>query len=210
MLIIKNALLDNDLNYPVINKTNNYINYINTKIQEDVICFKEVIKEILIEEKSNIPLNLKSTYKITFNKNNIISIPMEFTQFIEQYNINYINTYNYDFNLEKEIKIKDIFNEILDYKTFLSNLIKIQITLMLEDSSNKQDINEYDLINMIFNLEIYEDQAFYLEDDGLVICISSYEMGSGSNNVLEFKIMYEDAIDYFSEYFLREILLYMN
>lgn len=210
MLIIKNALLDNNLNYPVINKTNNYINYINTKIQEDVICFKEVIKEILIEEKSNIPLNLKSTYKITFNKNNIISIPMEFTQFIEQYNINYINTYNYDFNLEKEIKIKDIFNEILDYKTFLSNLIKIQMTLMLEDSSNKQDINEYDLINMIFNLEIYEDQAFYLEDDGLVICISSYEMGSGSNNVLEFKIMYEDAIDYFSEYFLREILLYMN
>ena len=210
MLIIKNALLDNNLNYPVINKTNNYINYINTKIQEDVICFKEVIKEILIEEKSNIPLNLKSTYKITFNKNNIISIPMEFTQFIEQYNINYINTYNYDFNLEKEIKIKDIFNEILDYKTFLSNLIKIQITLMLEDSSNKQDINEYDLINMIFNLEIYEDQAFYLEDDGLVICLSSYEMGSGSNNVLEFKIMYEDAIDYFSEYFLREILLYMN
>lgn len=210
MLIIKNALLDNDLNYPVINKTNNYINYINTKIQEDVICFKEVIKEILIEEKSNIPLNLKSTYKITFNKNNIISIPMEFTQFIEQYNINYINTYNYDFNLEKEIKIKDIFNEILDYKTFLSNLIKIQMTLMLEDSSNKQDINEYDLINMIFNLEIYEDQAFYLEDDGLVICLSSYEMGSGSNNVLEFKIMYEDAIDYFSEYFLREILLYMN
>lgn len=210
MLTIKNALLDNDLNYPVINKTNNYINYINTKIQEDVICFKEVIKEILIEEKSNIPLNLKSTYKITFNKNNIISIPMEFTQFIEQYNINYINTYNYDFNLEKEIKIKDIFNEILDYKTFLSNLIKIQMTLMLEDSSNKQDINEYDLINMIFNLEIYEDQAFYLEDDGLVICISSYEMGSGSNNVLEFKIMYEDAIDYFSEYFLREILLYMN
>ena len=72
MLIIKNALLDNNLNYPVINKTNNYINYINTKIQEDVICFKEVIKEILIEEKSNIPLNLKSTYKITFNKNNII------------------------------------------------------------------------------------------------------------------------------------------
>lgn len=210
MLIIKNALLDNNLNYPVINKTNNYINYINTKIQEDVICFKEVIKEILIEEKSNIPLNLKSTYKITFNKNNIISIPMEFTQFIEQYNINYINTYNYDFNLEKEIKIKDIFNEILDYKTFLSNLIKIQITLMLEDSSNKQDINEYDLINMIFNLEIYEDQAFYLEDDGLVICLSSYEMGSRSNNVLEFKIMYEDAIDYFSEYFLREILLYMN
>ena len=210
MLTIENALLDNDLNYPVINKTNNYINYINTKIQEDVICFKEVIKEILIEEKSNIPLNLKSTYKITFNKNNIISIPMEFTQFIEQYNINYINTYNYDFNLEKEIKIKDIFNEILDYKTFLSNLIKIQITLMLEDSSNKQDINEYDLINMIFNLEIYEDQAFYLEDDGLVICLSSYEMGSGSNNVLEFKIMYEDAIDYFSEYFLRELLLYMN
>ena len=81
---------------------------------------------------------------------------------------------------------------------------------MLEDSSNKQDINEYDLINMIFNLEIYEDQAFYLEDDGLVICLSSYEMGSRSNNVLEFKIMYEDAIDYFSEYFLREILLYMN
>lgn len=213
MLIIENRLIEKEeksvryiLNYPIIkllNRENNFINFINKKIYEDVLCFKEVVQQILSEDESNILINLLTEYTVTFNENNIISIPIEFNQFIGLYNISYINSYNYDFNLEKEIKLKDIFDKVIDYKKFLTDTIKLQLSRKLECCEKEI---EDELINFIYSIEIYEDQPFYLESDGLVICFSSYEMGNSITNILEFKVMYEDAIDYFSDYFISEVL----
>lgn len=213
MLIIENRLIEKEekgvryiLNYPIIkllNRENNFINFINKKIYEDVLCFKEVVQQILSEDESNILINLLTEYTVTFNENNIISIPIEFNQFIGLYNISYINSYNYDFNLEKEIKLKDIFDDAIDYKKFLTDTIKLQLSRKLECCEKEI---EDELINFIYSIEIYEDQPFYLESDGLVICFSSYEMGNSITNILEFKVMYEDAIDYFSDYFISEVL----
>ncbi|MBC5995871.1 DUF3298 domain-containing protein [Romboutsia hominis] len=213
MLIIENGIIEKEeksvryvLNYPIIkllNKENNFMNFINKRIYEDVLCFKEVVQQILSEDESNILTNLLTEYTVTFNENNIISIPIEFNQFIGLYNISYINSYNYDFNLEKEIKLKDIFDKVIDYKKFLTNTIRLQLSGRLEYCEKEI---EDELINIIHSIEIYEDQPFYLESDGLVICFSSYEMGNSITNILEFKIMYEDAIDYFSEYFISEVL----
>lgn len=213
MLIIENRIIEKEeksvrytLNYPIIkllNRENNFINFINKKIYEDVLCFKEVVQQILSEDESNILINLLTEYTVTFNENNIISIPIEFNQFIGLYNISYINSYNYDFNLEKEIKLKDIFDKVIDYKKFLTDTIKLQLSRKLECCEKEI---EDELINLIYSIEIYEDQPFYLESDGLVICFSSYEMGNSITNILEFKVMYEDAIDYFSDYFISEVL----
>lgn len=213
MLIIENGIIEKEeksvryvLNYPIVkllNKENNFMNFINKRIYEDVLCFKEVVQQILSEDESNILTNLLTEYTVTFNENNIISIPIEFNQFIGLYNISYINSYNYDFNLEKEIKLKDIFDKVIDYKKFLTNTIRLQLSGRLEYCEKEI---EDELINLIHSIEIYEDQPFYLESDGLVICFSSYEMGNSITNILEFKIMYEDAIDYFSEYFISEVL----
>lgn len=213
MLIIENRIIEKEeksvrytLNYPIIkllNRENNFINFINKKIYEDVLCFKEVVQQILSEDESNILINLLTEYTVTFNENNIISIPIEFNQFIGLYNISYINSYNYDFNLEKEIKLKDIFDKGIDYKKFLTDTIKLQLSRKLECCEKEI---EDELINLIYSIKIYEDQPFYLENEGLVICFSSYEMGNSITNILEFKVMYEDAIDYFSEYFISEVL----
>lgn len=213
MLIIENRLIEKEeksvrytLNYPIIkllNRENNFINFINKKIYEDVLCFKEVVQQILSEDESNILINLLTEYTVTFNENNIISIPIEFNQFIGLYNISYINSYNYDFNLEKEIKLKDIFDKGIDYKKFLTDTIKLQLSRKLECCEKEI---EDELINLIYSIKIYEDQPFYLENEGLVICFSSYEMGNSITNILEFKVMYEDAIDYFSDYFISEVL----
>lgn len=216
MLVVEEKLLEIEepnlicsLNYPVIrllNKENNFINYINKKIYEDVLCFKEVVKKILDEESSDIYMNILTEFMITFNKNNIISIPIEFSQFLGINNISYINSYNYDIDLEKEIKLKDIFNSDIDYKSLLKNIVKIQLGTLLEDYDKSSNVDAIDLINMIYSIEIYDDQPFYLEEDGLVFCLSGYEMGSYSSSILEFKIMYEDGVDYFSDYFIREVL----
>ena len=213
MLIIENRIIEREeksvryiLNYPIIkllNKENNFMNFINKRIYEDVLCFKEVVQQILSEDESNILINLLTEYTVTFNENNIISIPIEFNQFIGLYNISYINSYNYDFNLEKEIKLKDIFDKAIDYKKFLTDTIKLQLSRKLECCEKEI---EDELINLIYSIEIYEDQPFYLDSDGLVICFSSYEMGNSITNILEFKVMYEDAIDYFSDYFISEVL----
>ena len=213
MLIIENGIIEKEeksvryvLNYPIIkllNKENNFMNFINKRIYEDVLCFKEVVQQILSEDESNILINLLTEYTVTFNENNIISIPIEFNQFIGLYNISYINSYNYDFNLEKEIKLKDIFDKGIDYKKFLTDTIKLQLSRKLECCEKEI---EDELINLIYSIKIYEDQPFYLESDGLVICFSSYEMGNSITNILEFKVMYEDAIDYFSDYFISEVL----
>lgn len=213
MLIIENRLIEKEeksvryiLNYPIIkllNRENNFINFINKKIYEDVLCFKGVVQQILSEDESNILINLLTEYTVTFNENNIISIPIEFNQFIGLYNISYINSYNYDFNLEKEIKLKDIFDKGIDYKKFLTDTIKLQLSRKLECCEKEI---EDELINLIYSIKIYEDQPFYLENEGLVICFSSYEMGNSITNILEFKVMYEDAIDYFSDYFISEVL----
>ena len=84
MLIIENRIIEKEeksvryiLNYPVIkllNRENNFINFINKKIYEDVLCFKEVVQQILSEDESNILINLLTEYTVTFNENNIISI----------------------------------------------------------------------------------------------------------------------------------------
>lgn len=213
MLIIENRIIEREeksvryiLNYPIIkllNKENNFMNFINKRIYEDVLCFKEVVQQILSEDESNILINLLTEYTVTFNENNIISIPIEFNQFTGLYNISYINSYNYDFNLEKEIKLKDIFDKGIDYKKFLTDTIKLQLSRKLECCEKEI---EDELINLIYSIKIYEDQPFYLESDGLVICFSSYEMGNSITNILEFKVMYEDAIDYFSDYFISEVL----
>lgn len=215
MLKIEAKLLEQEekdiryaLNYPEIklaNKENNFINYINKNIYEDVLSFKDVVSQIISQEKLDIFINLLTEYRITLNRNNIISIPIEFNQFVGLYNISYINSYNYDLNSEKEIKLKDIFEKEIDYKELLTGLIKVQLTMLSEDYDI--EIDEEELVNLINSIEIYEDQTFYLEEDGLVICFSSYEMGNINTSNFEFKIMYEDGFEYFSYYFIREVLL---
>ena len=83
MLIIENGIIEKEeksvryvLNYPIIkllNKENNFMNFINKRIYEDVLCFKEVVQQILSEDESNILTNLLTEYTVTFNENNIIS-----------------------------------------------------------------------------------------------------------------------------------------
>lgn len=213
MLIIDNKIIESEedgirdyLNYPVLrllNKENKFINLINKKIYEDILCFNDVSRQILSEYELNTSINILTEYIVRFNKNNIISIPIEFNQFIGLNNISYIKSYNYDFNLEKEINLRDIFDKLIDYKKIIIDAIKFQLSNVLECYETEM---EYELINFIQSIEIYDNQPFYIESDGLVICFSSYEMGSSITSILEFKLMYEDNINYFSDYFISEIL----
>ena len=102
----KDNLFVYNLNYPIIKSDdeNNIINHINNRIYEDIIAFKSVVEDIM-DVNNNQQSFISTNYYIKYNNNGIISIPIEFTQVDGLYNISYINSYNYDINLEKEINI---------------------------------------------------------------------------------------------------------
>lgn len=98
------------IEYPVITNLNNnsFIEYINKKIYDDILIFKEVSEEEYMYSSDNTIILVD--FKVHLNKNNIISISIIFS---ELYNsnkiINYINTYNFDLKRKRELLIEDIF-----------------------------------------------------------------------------------------------------
>ena len=173
-----------NLNYPIIKSDNgkNIINHINHRIYEDIIAFKSAIEDIESIKNNNL-FCINTDYYITYNNNGIISIPIEFSQLDGLYNISYINSYNYDINLEKEIDIKDVFNSEIDY---------IDKYIMVLDY----------LKDIIFS----DSPTFYISKDGIVICFSSYELDSSISDLSTFKISFEEDRSYLSNYIIEKII----
>jgi len=188
------------LSYPVIDLNNKFVEYINEDMYYSILSFKDVVRDILEDEELDIVVDLLSDFDVTFNDNNIVSIPIEFSQFIGTNNISYINAYNYDINLEKEIKLSDVFNKKLDYRDILSEAIRLKII------SNYSECEEK-LVYLPDYIWIDDEQTFYIEEDGLTLCFSGYELGILSCDIIEFKIRYENTIEYLSDYFIRRVLL---
>ena len=118
------------------------------------------------------------------------------------YNITYVNSYNYDINLGRQIKLKDIFKNNIDYIEILNKKLK-------EELKNRaklygEEFNQ--LENYSDKIIILEDSNFYIEEDGIVISFSSYELDQNISEVLEFKILFEECIDYLSYYILENII----
>ena len=214
MIYIKRLLKEEEnqlsryiLNYPFIddgNIKNNFIDYINMLMYEDVLSFKDALQEGLsIYERYNYIMHGISEYRVSFNNNNIISIPIEFSQLIGLYDISYINCYNYDLNLEKEILIEDVFDKEKDYISMLDLFIKDKLKntiynnkYITEEMRNKE-IEDFNGIS--------KDQSFYIDKDGVVICFSSYEIGSENFHTIELKLEFEECEEYLSAYTISNI-----
>ena len=174
-----NNLVRCSLNYPVIKEQEcegNIIQIINQLIYEDIISFKEVSNDECnnsICSVSNYILNAISEYRITFNKNQIISIPIEFSQLRGLYDITYINSYNYDIALGKCITLNDIFDNDTSYIELINKKLLNEINNILNDYRYDYDDDEVEEVDEI--KFIYDTEDFYIEDNGIVICFSSYE-----------------------------------
>ncbi|MGL5650214.1 MAG: hypothetical protein ACRDDE_00535 [Paraclostridium sp.] len=136
------------IEYPVIEKLNNdlFIEYINKKIHDDILIFKEISQDEYIH--SNINTIIFTEFKEHVNKNNIISISIIFSEIYDSNKtINYINTYNFDLKRKRELLIEDIFNKtelienIIDQKFYIT---KDYISIVSSSYENKDtcDIDE--------------------------------------------------------------------
>lgn len=194
MLTIKNNQIDIEnknlicnIEYPTIQNTsnNNLITYINKTMREDILAFKQVNIDNYLENKHD--LLILANYEITLNKNNLISIPIVFSE-SEKYSrlINYINTYNYDINKNKKIELSDIFKNKFNYTSYINNLIEKQTDTPFRG--------------------ILPDQTFYITPNSIVICFSSYELDNLYSGIQEFEIKFKEIEENLSEYTKTQIM----
>lgn len=191
-----------NLSYPQIDYEikKNIVNQINQKIYEDIISFKNALEDI--SDMNNQPSYISTNYHTMYNKNGIISIPIEFAQLDGLYKITYINSYNYDIDLEKEINIKDVFNSNIDYMKIISEKVENKI----KELSRSLTMDKYIIVLDYLKDIIYTDNpTFYIEKDGIVICFSSYELDPSIEDISVFKISFTEDRDYLSKYIIEKI-----
>lgn len=202
-----------DIKYPILLPILNYycnsyynldvINNINNTIYSDVKNLKDKVKseskeykkeyyQIVLSESNKdyvkYQYELYIDYKLTYNKNNIISIPMNIYEFTGgAHGMTYLNSYNYNLINGKKLKLSDIFKENIDYKKIIDNYIKYVI---------KKNPDIYFQGNNGFK-GIKEEQSFYIEDDGIVIYFDLYEIAPYYVGIPKFKIKYDEFIKYF-------------
>jgi len=200
----KDNLFVYNLNYPIIKSDdeNNIINHINNRIYEDIIAFKSVVEDIM-DVNNNQQSFISTNYYIKYNNNGIISIPIEFTQVDGLYNISYINSYNYDINLEKEINIKDLFKSEVDYMKIITKKIDSKI----KEISRNLSLDEYIIVlDYLKDIIFTDDPAFYISKDGIVVCFSSYELDQNIKDISTFKISFIEDINYLSKYIIERVI----
>lgn len=197
------SLVKCNLSYPIINEESvysNIINLINNVVYEDIITFKDVVSDELninIFTLTENMLHVITEYRVTLNKNNIISIPIEFSQLLGLYDITYINCYNYDLNKSKSIKLADLFNVDKDYIKIINYKLYQKFQYIIKKYSPEDIKKDFQ--------GICNDSNFYIEKDGIVICFSSYEISKNISHVVEFKLLFSEYEEILSEYTINNI-----
>lgn len=196
LLPILNYYCTSYYNLNVINNINNTI-YLDIKNLKDKVKseskeYKKEYYQIVLSESNKdyvkYQYELYIDYKLTYNKNNVISIPMNVYEFTGgAHGMTYLNSYNYNLINGKKLKLSDIFKENIDYKKIIDNYIKYVI---------KKNPDIYFQGNNGFK-GIKEEQSFYIEDDGIVIYFDLYEIAPYYVGIPNFKIKYDEFIKYF-------------
>ena len=79
------------------------------KIQEAVqnLC---IDANYNLSKENDVFVNCLTEFQVGYVSKNIISLAVEYSQLSGFSDISYIKAYNYDFNLRKELSLKDLFN----------------------------------------------------------------------------------------------------
>lgn len=219
MVNIMSGLRDNKvknmrffLNYPKIEvndedeEVKEFAEIVNKSILNEINIFEEVVIYTYHEENIIGNINAISEYNVAFNKGNIISVPMEFSQIIGLTDISHMYSYNYDFNLMKRITLDDLFKKDVDFEKVIQNYIMEEVYEILDKYASYITYDIYEL--MMESIYICDDPVFYFNGVELVICISSFELTSQVCNLIEFPISFKKLKNILSDYALKNIILY--
>ena len=178
---------------------------INKIIFEDIAIFLEIVKDSYSNiGENNMLINTLTEFDIGFQSNTIISIAIEYTQLSGILDISYLKGYNYDFNLKKEIKLKDLFKDEVNFEEILKEYVSEQIMKIIGEinSSGEYGLDE----SIVNNIYIDENSIFYFNSEYLILSFSSCELSQNIMNLVEFKIPFNRIYSYLNEYAIRNIV----
>ena len=89
-------------------------------------------------------------------------------------------SYNYNLKTGKELRLKDLFKEGFDYKSIIDKKVR-------EDIEKEKEL--YFDNGALFK-GVNENQAYYLNRDGIIVYFQQYEIAPYSSGIREFKIPY--------------------
>lgn len=186
----------------VENKT---IESINQLIFQDIMSFMDVVEESYnISGEGYVHINSLTEYQIGYKSKNIVSLSIEFSQLVGFYDISYIKGYNYDFKLKRQITLKDLFKESIDYVKILKKYIITQAKILFIELQDYVDEIPYHLSED--NVCLDEENTFYFTDGYLILPFSSCEIDKDILSLLEFKIPFNKIYHYLSEYAKKNIV----
>ncbi len=161
---------------------------INDSLREELQFVEEGLIRIAKIDKNNEGLDfkeyyLKSDYKANVVNDNILSLQVLIKQYVgTEYELEYINSYNFDINTGERLELADIFNEGYGY----SEVIKKEI---LESISKSVDESLY-YKDRLKNIEVFE--RYYLTDTNeLVIYFGQNQIASLEEGVCKFFISFD-------------------
>lgn len=157
------------------------------KINNDILIWRSDLTELAYQykqdySKDNIPFHefeLITKYEVTYNKNNILSIPINYYQYTGgAHGLTTKIPYNIDLVTSEPIKLSQLFKDGTDYQGKINKYIKEEIAKQPEQYfNNGEDFKG-----------VKEKQDFYIANDGIVVYFQVYEIAPYVSGIREFKI----------------------
>ncbi len=158
------------INFPKLYNDKDFIKdemseLINKIIFEDIAIFLEIVEDSYSNiVENNMLINTLTEFDIGFQFKDIISIAIEYTQLSGILDISYLKGYNYDFNLKKEIKLKDLFKEEVSFEEILKEYISEQIIKIIGEINNLKGYNyDFNLKKEIKLKDLFKEEVSFEE-----------------------------------------------
>ncbi|MGL4772170.1 MAG: DUF3298 and DUF4163 domain-containing protein [Clostridium sp.] len=179
-----------DVKYPHLigSKDKSGEEILNKKIEMWTIEWIDDIKLIVKEYYGDklpapkFPFEAKSIYEVKNNKNNLVSLYVEYYQYTGgAHGLTTRIPYTFNCRTGEMLSIQQLFKENYDFKTAINN----EITKQIADEKDKyfEDENGFKGIK--------DNQSFYLEDENLVILFGLYEIAPYAAGIIEFRIPFK-------------------
>ncbi|HBI91426.1 MAG TPA: hypothetical protein DDY58_02720 [Terrisporobacter glycolicus] len=192
---------DNDKDYI----KNEMIESVNQIIFEDIMTFMDVVEDTYnVNSEEYTHINSITEFQVGYLSNDIISLAIEFSQLAGFYDISYLKGYNFDFKLKKNISLKHLFKENVDYIKILKKYILIQAKILISELQKYNEDNLYKIVEE--NICLDEENIFYFTQEYLILPFSSCEIDKEVLNLIEFKIPFNKIYNYLSDYAIKNIV----
>lgn len=184
---------------------NEMIESVNQIIFEDIMTFMDVVEDTYnVNSEEYTHINSITEFQVGYLSNDIISLAIEFSQLAGFYDISYLKGYNFDFKLKKNISLKHLFKENVDYIKILKKYILIQAKILISELQKYNEDNLYKIVEE--NICLDEENIFYFTQEYLILPFSSCEIDKEVLNLIEFKIPFNKIYNYLSDYAIKNIV----